>query len=83
MTKAPIIGQQPLIGQPPAHVLRMLEESNQLGQRLAALDAFTETNVFEAMNEIDKHLMKIQAANMQAYLRVLVMRIERATPKAH
>lgn len=67
----------------PLHVQRMMEEGDQLGQRLAALDAFTETVAFKGLHDTDQHLLKIQRDTMQAYLRVLVMRIERATARKH
>lgn len=70
-----------LIGQIPPHVQRMLDESNQLGQRLAALDAFTDTRHFKELEPFDQHLLHIQKDTMQAYLRVLLMRIERTQPK--
>lgn len=70
-----------LLGQIPPHVQRMLEESNQLGQRLAALDAFTDSKFFKELDGLDQHLLHIQKDTMQAYLRVLLMRIERTQPK--
>lgn len=70
-----------LLGQIPPRVRSMLDESNQLGQRLAALDAFTDTKDFKALEPMDQHLLKIQQDNMQAYLRVLLLRIERTQPK--
>ena len=65
----------------PPHVQRMLEESNQLGQRLLALDDFTNTNVFKALPELDQQLLLSQGAPMQAYLRILTLRIQRAAPQ--
>lgn len=70
-----------LLGQIPPRVRSMLDESNQLGQRLAALDAFTNTKDFKALEPMDQHLLKIQQDNMQSYLRVLLLRIERTQPK--
>lgn len=70
-----------LLGQIPPHVQIMLDESNQLGQRLAALDAFTDSRHFKELEPMDQHLLKIQQDSMQAYLRVLLLRIERTKPK--
>lgn len=82
MTKLPMLGA-PLIGEPPAHVMRMLDEANELGQRLAALEDFSDTPIFKALVLQDQHLMQAQSATMQAYLRILLMRIDRTKKKEH
>lgn len=75
------LGGTPLIGQPPKHIQLMLEEADVLGQRLAAIDEFCELPQFEALNQFERHLLQAQSAAMQTYLRILLMRITRASPK--
>lgn len=82
MANIPIIGgKKPLIGEVPLHVQRMLEEGNQLGQRLAALNLLIDGDYFTRLDPLDQQLLKLQESNMAAYLRVLTMRVERTQPQ--
>lgn len=79
--KLPMLGGPKLIGQPPKHVQLMLEEADILGQRLMAMDEFMDLPQFEALAEIERHLLHAQNSAMQAYLRILLVRINRTKPK--
>lgn len=81
MSKLPMLGGPKIIGGPPKHVQLMLEEADILGQRLMALEAFMDTPQFEAVHELDRHLLHAQNNCMQGYLRILLVRINRTKPK--
>lgn len=79
--KLPMLGGPKLIGQPPKHVQLMLEEADILAQRVLAMDQFMDTPQFDAVTELDRHLLHAQNSAMQAYLRILLVRINRTKPK--
>jgi hypothetical protein len=67
----------------PPHVLRMAEEADEIGIKLLAIENFENTNIFKSLDAFDQHLLQAQFATMQAYLRILLLRIERAAITAH
>lgn len=50
------------------------KEGDQLAQRIAAMTAFRQTDGFEVLDVLDKHLMGLQLENMQTYLHILTIR---------
>lgn len=62
----------------PAHVQRMLEERNQLQDRLSKLNTFIGTDSFITLDEKDQELLEQQAGQMDGYLTVLNCRLGRA-----
>lgn len=62
----------------PPHVQRMVEERDQLEDRLTKLTAFFDTDTFVGLDEHDRVLMQSQASLMTAYRDILNARIERA-----
>lgn len=63
----------------PPHVARMIEEGEQLADRVEKLGAFLVGPIYPTLAETDQTLMSAQAGAMTAYLQVLSLRIARAT----
>lgn len=71
--------QPPKPGTPTApHIRRMMEEGDQLAQRLGALKNFVQTELFKELAPIDAHILSLQGEVMQAYLHILTIRLARA-----
>jgi hypothetical protein len=66
----------------PPYVLLMGREADNLSTALLAIENFEDTNVFKGLDPFDQHLLQAQAAAMSAYLRILLLRIERANSAA-
>ena len=62
----------------PPHMQRVVAEGDQLAQRLAAINAFKDTDIFKALDPLDAHLLTLQAEVMQSYLHILTIRLARA-----
>lgn len=63
----------------PPHIARMIEENDQLTERLDKLGAFLGGEVFKALPDIDQELLRAQLAAMFTYGTVLAARIARGT----
>lgn len=58
---------------------RVVDEREQLQERLQKLQAFLLTDIFHRLSVVDKTILKSQAAGMQFYLDMLNLRISRFT----
>lgn len=56
---------------------RLLDEKDQLEERLNKLDAFLESEKVKAIDDTQRALLKVQATAMNTYLQCLSERIER------
>ena len=56
---------------------RLIEEKNQLEEKLDKLDAFLVSDKVEGIADVQKALLFVQATAMNTYLRCLEERIER------
>ena len=56
---------------------RLIEEKNQLEEKLDKLDAFLVSDKVEDIADVQKALLFVQATAMNTYLRCLEERIER------
>ena len=63
----------------PPHVQRMIEEGEQLADRVEKLGAFLVGPIYKTLPDDDQVLMSAQVGAMTAYLQVLTLRISRAT----
>lgn len=67
----------------PPHIQRMMQEGDELAQRLGKLNAFVhEGPSFKGLPAIDAHLLTLQAEVMQSYLHILTIRLARASDEA-
>lgn len=66
------------VAERPAYQQRMIEEREQLADRLAKLTQFMGSEQHGALNYGDRHLLAEQHSHMGAYLRVLSERMARA-----
>lgn len=64
------------------HVQRMVEERDQLEERMNKATDFTRTDTFAALELMDRDLLNSQIVSMSAYLSTLNVRIARATGEA-
>ena len=58
------------------HQLRVIEEKNELDQKLNALLIFMDGEVFQSLSAIDQSLLVIQSNLMASYSTVLKSRID-------
>lgn len=56
---------------------RLIEEKNQLEEKLDKLDAFLASDKVDGIADVQKALLFVQATAMNTYLRCLEERIER------
>lgn len=65
------------------HVQRMLDEANQLDNRVGKLSVFTkqEGGVFDSLPPLDQYLLVGQLAVMQSYQAILALRLKLATER--
>lgn len=61
------------------HVQRMIEEGEQLADRVEKLGKFLVGPIYSTLPEEEQTLMSAQCGAMTAYLQVLTLRIARAT----
>ena len=66
------------IGNLPGHIQRMVAEHAELADRILKLDAFTKTETFLALPELERTDLFQQLALMSQYQTVLKARLERA-----
>lgn len=59
------------------HQQRVVDEKNELGERLTKLLAFIGTDLYKSLPEEDKELLFFQSQIMEDYFEVLEQRIER------
>lgn len=59
------------------HQQRVVDEKNELGERLEKLLAFIGTDLYKSLLEEDKELLFFQSQIMEDYFEVLEQRIER------
>jgi hypothetical protein len=59
------------------HEVRMINERNELDQKLQKLKAFVETPTFETLLMEEKLLLTLQLGSMSAYYHILEIRISR------
>jgi hypothetical protein len=62
----------------PPHMKRVMEEGDQLSERLSKLGTFMQTPGFKALMGEDQILLSTQFAAMTAYLNILTIRVTRA-----
>ena len=65
----------------PPHVIRMIEESEHLADRIGKLCAFIVGQIYPTLDKTDQTLLSAQVGAMTTYLQVLSLRIERAQLK--
>jgi transcription termination factor NusB len=58
---------------------RLLDEKQQLDERIGKLGSFIETETFKGLDPIDQELLRCQHSEMQPYASTLKRRIERLT----
>ena len=56
---------------------RLIEEKEQLEEKLNKLDAFIVSENFNKVDDVQKALLQVQATSMNTYLQCLKERIER------
>jgi hypothetical protein len=56
---------------------RVIDEKRELGKRLAKLNAFIETDMFQSLDRIDQILLRRQLWTMQEYSKTLELRIRK------
>lgn len=66
-----------------AHVQRMLEEANQLSDRIGKLSVFTseEGGKYDELPALEQHLLAAQLMAMQSYSAILDMRLKLSTDR--
>lgn len=64
----------------PAHELRVMEEEDQLNEKIEKLRAFMRTPTFETLDPMDRHLLTLQLTQMEDYQFTLVRRMRRFKP---
>jgi len=67
-----------LAAQPKNHIERMVVEHTELADRIVKLDAFTKTDMFQTLSELDRVDLFQQLALMSQYETTLKARLERA-----
>lgn len=65
------------------HVQRMLDESNQLDQRIGKLSVFVaeEGGKFDELPALEQYMLTAQLAAMQSYQAILTVRLKLATER--
>lgn len=58
-------------------------EGDQVAQRLGAMNAVKNSEVFKEAAPLDAHLFTLQMETMQAYLHILTIRLARANDKVN
>lgn len=58
-----------------AHEQRVVEESNELSEKIEALESFICSSVWETLSREEKALLRVQLNAMETYSTVLVHRI--------
>lgn len=61
----------------PPFVHRLIEEKDQLADRVNKLRAFTDTDLFKSMGVTDQYLLHEQLNHMNIYLSILVRRLDK------
>ena len=60
----------------PPHIQRIIDEAEELNEKIKKLDAFIKDNpIFKEQSAIDQQLMKRQLTVMKEYLEILDMRL--------
>ena len=63
------------------HVQRMLDEMNQLDNRVGKLSVFISGEVFDALPQLEQYMLTAQLAAMQSYQAILSVRLKLATER--
>ena len=61
----------------PQFIQRLIEEKNQLLDRVTKLHAFTETGGFKKLDVTDQYVLHEQLNHMNIYLSILVRRLDK------
>lgn len=59
---------------------RLIEEKNQLDEKIAKLDVFTKSDAFNGIDNVQRGLLRIQLNAMRTYSQVLDERLWRLSP---
>ena len=61
----------------PTFIQRLIEEKDQLADRVTKLRAFTDTDGFKKLDVTDQYLLHEQLNHMNIYLSILVRRLDK------
>ena len=61
----------------PAFIQRLIEEKDQLADRVNKLHAFTDTDGFKKLDVTDQYVLHEQLNHMNIYLSILVRRLDK------
>ena len=59
---------------------RLIEEKNQLDEKIAKLDVFTKSDAFNGIDNVQRGLLRVQLNAMRTYSQVLDERLWRLSP---